>query len=42
MRSSVNGLPTSDNVSFATIGAIWLSHNSITHYLHSASTTFSD
>ena len=27
-------------VSFATIGAIWLSHNSITHYLHSASTTF--
>jgi TMEM175 potassium channel family protein len=27
-------------VSFATIGAIWLGHNSITHYLHSASTTF--
>jgi uncharacterized membrane protein len=27
-------------VSFATVGAIWLSHNSITHYLHSASTTF--
>jgi len=27
-------------VSFATIGAIWLGHNSITHYLHSANTTF--
>jgi uncharacterized membrane protein len=27
-------------VSFATIGAVWLGHNSITHYLHSASTTF--
>jgi uncharacterized membrane protein len=27
-------------VSFATIGAIWLSHNAITHYLHSVNTTF--
>jgi uncharacterized membrane protein len=27
-------------VSFATIGAIWLGHNSITHYLHSANATF--
>ena len=27
-------------VSFATIGAIWLGHNTITHYMHSANTTF--
>jgi len=27
-------------VSFATIGATWLGHNSITHYLHGANTTF--
>jgi uncharacterized membrane protein len=27
-------------VSFATVGAIWLSHNAITHYLHSVNTTF--
>ena len=27
-------------VSFATIGAIWLGHNGITHYMHSASTMF--
>jgi uncharacterized membrane protein len=27
-------------VSFATIGATWLAHNGITHYMHSASTTF--
>jgi uncharacterized membrane protein len=27
-------------VSFATIGAIWLGHNTITHYMHGANTTF--
>jgi uncharacterized membrane protein len=27
-------------VSFATIGATWLGHNSITHYMHSTNTTF--
>ena len=27
-------------VSFATIGATWLGHNSITHYMHGANTTF--
>ena len=27
-------------VSFATIGATWLGHNSITHYMHSANTPF--
>ncbi|HEY6685780.1 MAG TPA: TMEM175 family protein [Propionibacteriaceae bacterium] len=28
-------------VSFATIGAIWLGHNTITHYMHSANTLIS-
>jgi TMEM175 potassium channel family protein len=27
-------------VSFATIGATWLGHNSITHYMHGVNTTF--
>ncbi len=27
-------------VSFATIGATWLGHSSITHYMHGANTTF--
>jgi uncharacterized membrane protein len=27
-------------VSFATIGATWLGHNSITHYMHGANSTF--
>jgi uncharacterized membrane protein len=27
-------------VSFATIGAIWLGHNTITHYMHGANTAF--
>jgi TMEM175 potassium channel family protein len=27
-------------VSFATIGATWLGHNSITHYMHGANTSF--
>jgi uncharacterized membrane protein len=27
-------------ISFATIGATWLAHNSITHYLHGANTAF--
>jgi uncharacterized membrane protein len=27
-------------VSFATIGATWLGHNSITHYMHGANATF--
>jgi uncharacterized membrane protein len=27
-------------VSFATIGAMWLSHNAITHYLHGVNATF--